>query len=243
LVNFVEPQRLVLIGLLAFWAIFLFGGFIFGKENTTRTHRIPTLARMASSLTLVVAGWSWLIFVNQSFFTQLALFIAIGMSLGFVGDLFLANLISVGNPILGGIGAFGLGHIAYIIGLVSYGNLAGLDDPGIRWSALAVCLLIGAIAWYLVVYRGKQHTTLHLAALPYSLLLSTTVGISTSLAVQMAEFIPLALGAGLFLVSDLILAAQLFNHTHFRLIGDVVWLTYGPGQMLIVFAFALPMMI
>jgi hypothetical protein len=27
---------------------------------------------------------------------------------------------------------------------------------------------------------------------------------------------------------------QLFNGWHFRGIGDVVWLTYGPGQMLIV---------
>ena len=38
--------------------------------------------------------------------------------------------------------------------------------------------------------------------------------------------------------SDLILAAQLFNDLSFSLIGDVIWLTYGPGQMLIVYSAA-----
>ena len=45
-----------------------------------------------------------------------------------------------------------------------------------------------------------------------------------------------ALGAALFLLSDLLLAAQLFNGVKFRLIGDVVWMLYGPAQMLIVYS-------
>lgn len=46
----------------------------------------------------------------------------------------------------------------------------------------------------------------------------------------------LALGGALFLLSDLILAGDMFSDLFFRLIGDVVWLTYGPGQMLIVYS-------
>ena len=46
----------------------------------------------------------------------------------------------------------------------------------------------------------------------------------------------LAIGGALFLLSDLILAARLFNEVHFPLIGDVIWLTYGPAQMLIVYS-------
>jgi hypothetical protein len=53
---------------------------------------------------------------------------------------------------------------------------------------------------------------------------------------QPPVFLPLAVGAALFLLSDLILAAELFNGLHFPLIGDVVWLTYGPAQMLIVYS-------
>jgi hypothetical protein len=36
------------------------------------------------------------------------------------------------------------------------------------------------------------------------------------------------------------LAARLFSGVRFRLMEDVVWLTYGPAQMLIVYALAAP---
>ena len=45
----------------------------------------------------------------------------------------------------------------------------------------------------------------------------------------------LAVGAALFLLSDLILAFGMFRESLTRSI-DWVWLTYGPGQMLIVFS-------
>src|SRR5512141_914795 len=102
---------------------------------------------------------------------------------------------------------------------------------GLRWLALGAWLLIGALLWYGVVWRGARGkpSALHLASLPYALLLATTVGFATSLAVQASIFIPLALGAALFLFSDLLVAAARFNNTFFPLIGDVIWLTYGPG--------------
>ncbi|MBI5669683.1 MAG: hypothetical protein HZC41_16925 [Chloroflexi bacterium] len=37
-------------------------------------------------------------------------------------------------------------------------------------------------------------------------------------------------------MSDLILAGELFSGINFPLIGDVMWLTYGPAQMLIVYS-------
>jgi hypothetical protein len=77
---------------------------------------------------------------------------------------------------------------------------------------------------------------LHRAALPYALLLASTAGLATGLAVQAPAFVPLAIGGGLFLLSDLILAARLFNGVYFYLIGDIVWLTYGPAQALIVYS-------
>ena len=76
-------------------------------------------------------------------------------------------------------------------------------------------------------------------ALPYALLLASTAAAATSLALVDTRFLLLALGSILFLLSDLILAAQLFNGLKFASIGDVVWLTYGPGQMLIVFGLIL----
>ncbi len=231
-----QLQRYWLSGLLILWACLLFGGFVFGKTDPKTNRRMPTWTRMMSSLTLVVASWSWYLFTQNSSIRWFSLLIAVGMTLGFVGDLCLARLLPLPQPTLGGIAAFGLGHVAYIIALLSFGNEYGLTAPAPRWGALSAWLLIGLIGWYLVVFRGGKPTVLHKAALPYALLLASTAGLATGLALQATAFIPLAIGSGLFLLSDLILAAELFNHLKFPLIGDVVWLTYGPAQMLIVFA-------
>ncbi len=229
-----SPQNLWLLGLLIVWAALLFGGFIFGKLDDQRTRRMPTWTRMSSSLTLVVAAWSGFFFNRNSAIESFALLIAVGMTLGFIGDLFMAELIPLGDHVMGGIAAFGLGHIAYIIAFLTFGDQKGLN--GSRWGAWIIWLLIGVVGWYIVVYRGQKVTPLHYAALPYALLLASTAGFATGLALQNSAFMPLALGTALFLLSDLILAAQLFNNVRFYLISDVVWLTYGPAQMLIVYS-------
>ncbi len=229
-------QRGWLAALVVLWACFLFGGFLFGKTDRKTNRRMPTWTRIASSLVLVVAGWSWYAFTRTNPIEPFNLFIAVGMTLGFIGDLFLAQLIPLPQSTFGGIAAFGLGHLAYITAMLQFGNQYGLDAPVPRWAALCLWLLIGLCGWYFIVFRGNKPTTLHVAALAYTLLLSSTAGFATGLALQSTVFIPMAIGAGLFLLSDLILAAQLFNDLQFPLIGDVVWLTYGPAQMLIVFA-------
>ncbi len=237
LIQLANPlQRVWLIGLVIVWACLLFGGFVFGKTNVKSNRRMPTWTRMASSLALVVATWSWYLFTRNSSVETFSLLIAIGMTLGFIGDLFLAELIPLWKPIFGGIAAFGLGHLAYCSALLLFGNQSGLNAPVPRWGALFLWLLIGLCGWYLVVFRGSKTSTLHYAALAYALLLSCTAGLATGVALQSPAFIPVAIGGGLFLVSDLVLAAELFNDLQFPLIGDVVWLTYGPAQMLIVFA-------
>jgi hypothetical protein len=226
----------LLLILLIAWGALLFGGFIFGKPQAGRAGRMPTWTRMASSAVLVVAGWSWAALARGSGAATFSLLIAVGMTLGFLGDLFMAKLLPVSPHVLWGMAAFGLGHVAYIAAILGYGSSHGLDAAGPRLGAWLAWLLIGAVAWYFVVFRGQRPTALHWAALPYSLLLASTAGFATGLALQEPAFAPLAIGAALFLVSDLILAAQLFAGRRFRLIDDVVWLTYGPGQMLIVYS-------
>jgi hypothetical protein len=225
-----EPSSMPFAPVWLVWALLLFGGFLFGAPNAERTRRMPVVTRIGSSVALVIAAWLSLALLPH----PLSPWIALGMTLGCIGDLFMAGLLPVRNHVLGGIASFSLGHIAYIVGLVSVPNMA------FPWLTLALLLIIGAAAWYMVVFRpAKARSSLHKAALPYALLLSATTGIALGLALQLPMFIPLAAGAALFLLSDLILAARLFNNLTFRLIDDVIWLTYGPGQMLIVFTLIL----
>ena len=230
------PDRLPLLILLISWALLLFGGFVLGRRSEDRTRRMPVWTRLASSLTLVIAAWYWSRLAQDMDASWFALPVAIGMTLGFVGDLFMAKLIIKSDKhILGGIGAFGLGHIAYIAGFVGFADWIGATAG--RSAAWIVWLIVGSVGWYLAVYRGQaKRGTLHYAALPYALLLASSSGFATALAVNVSLFIPLAIGCALFLLSDLILAAQLFAGLSFPLIGDVVWLTYGPAQMLIVYS-------
>ena len=232
-------QRYWLIGLLILWAVLLFGGFIFGGAGEA-SRRMPTWTRMASSATLVVAAFSWYAFARGGPAGGYALLVAVGMTFGLLGDLLLAGLLPGGRNGIAGIAAFGIGHVFYITAMLRLATAAGLNNPGPRWGALAVWLLVGLVGWYVVVWRGAAAsgiapTIVHWIALPYALLLAATAGLATGLALQDSRFIPLALGAGLFLLSDLILAGEMFSGMTFPLIGAVIWLTYGPAELLIIY--------
>src|SRR5262245_21109421 len=129
-------ERTWLIALLVLWAVLLFGGFIFGKLDAMSTRRMPAWTRIASSLTLVVAAWSQYLFARDTAINAFALLIAGGMTLGLIGDLFMAQLLPMKKYVLGGISGFGLGHIAYITALIQLGNQLGLDAPATRWGVL-----------------------------------------------------------------------------------------------------------
>jgi YhhN family len=202
---------------------------------------MPTWTRMGSSLTLVTTGWLWCTSAPAGLARVFTILVATGMTLGCIGDFFMAGLVIADREAstLGGIASFGLGHCAYIAGVLAFGNGAGLRAPGVRWASWLAWIVVGIAGWYVLVFApASEPTVLHWAALPYALLLASTAGFATGLAVQERAFVPLAIGAALFLLSDLILAAQLFAKAHFRMINDVVWLMYGPGQMLIVYSSA-----
>jgi len=232
-------------GLLVLWAGLLFGGFVAGELNADRRGRSPRWTRMASSVVLAAAGWSWWLVSRGTTTSIFALLIAAGMTLGLLGDLFLGGLLPVAQPTLWGMGAFGLGHVAYIAGGIVYGNSHGLAAFGPRFGAWAAWLALGLVGWAFVVFRGGKPTFLHWIALPYALLLASTAGIASGLALQDIALWTMAAGAALFLLSDLVIAARLFNpqgtfgsQKHFYLIDNAIWLTYGPAQMLIVYSVA-----
>jgi len=215
------------------WAGLLFGGFIFGKPSKANPRRMPRIMRIASSFALVAGAWFWFAVTQGTRVDLTSFWFAIGMTSGFIGDLLLAQEEGDDNNLLYGMVSFALGHIAYIVGIVQvshhFDEWAWLLDVLVFWWA------VGAIGWLVIVFWGRKRTPIHYAALPYTLLLATTAGAATVLALHDPSFWFLAIGAALFLLSDTILAAKLFRNWNPPLIDDWVWLTYGPGQMLIVF--------
>ncbi|MBI3839833.1 MAG: lysoplasmalogenase [Planctomycetia bacterium] len=197
-----------------------------------------TAARMGSSVALVAAGWLAFGRWRSTAAGWFAACIALGMTLGSIGDFFNAGLLDfvpLAEPVLGGIIAFALGHIAYITGFVSLAKRAGLTNLRTIFSAVFAWQLVGLVGWYFVVAEGTEARALVWPALPYSLLLAGTAGITSGLALQDRRLIWPALGGALFLASDLILAFELFRGS-FAHQTECVWLMYGPGQMLIVFS-------
>ncbi len=224
------------------WAFFLFGGFLFGgfirQWQWSGVERwMPRWARMSSSLALVLAAWSLFYLTKGDGHADVYSFwITLGISFGLIGDLALAHLlpgVKDKNSTVSGLGAFGIGHLCYISAMYSV-----ISEPffhvQFKFLPLFFWLLAGGICWYFVVFLNQKRRILHWLALPYCLLLSSTTGLAFGLAFQNDAFVFLAVGAILFLLSDFILAWKIFHDTPIPLIHDWVWLTYGPGQMLIV---------
>ncbi len=218
--------------LLVVWAALLFGGWALGPFDPAGRTRIPTWARMASSLALVAAAWAW--HYLGCGLPAASMLIALGMTLGFIGDLAMADLLPTAEPVVVGMAAFGLGHAAYIAAFLILGRHGEGTALVARLVAWSLWILVGVLGWAVVVLPGTQPPALRGTALPYVLLLASTAGLAAGLAWRSPAFVPLAVGSALFFLSDLVLAAELFRNVHFRGIGDVIWLTYGPGQMLIV---------
>ena len=198
---------------------------------------MPAWTRLGSSAVLVVAGFSWALISREYATVRYALLLALGMSLGFAGDLSLAQVLITGRRSqLVGIAAFAAGHLFYIPAIWQLGQQLGLTSGAARLGALLTWWLLAFWGWFFVVYRGSKGRSLQWIVLPYALLLATTAGVATGLAVQAPVFWPLAAGSALFLVSDMLIGGNWFSGLDFPLIHDLIWLTYGPGQMLIVYS-------
>lgn len=218
--------------LLAVWAFLIFGGFAWGKPTPKNPQRIPLPNRIAASFILTSAAWLWFAVTQGTLYSSFALWIAIGMVCGLIGDVFMADLLGLESHILYGMGSFGLGHVFYIIAMMMIAETLGLRDFPML-AVLGAWWVIACVGWFFAVWYRTEHNLLHKVALPYALLLASTAGFASSIALIDNRFTLLAIGAILFLISDLILASVLFAGKKIPLSGDLVWLTYSPAQMLI----------
>lgn len=160
------------------------------------------LAKPAASLTFVLLA---VIGAGSSSF---AIFIIIGLTLCLLGDVFLISKASA--AFLAGMGAFALGHCAYIAAFLAVGAGATLPEliAGAAMMALTGLVLqrlwpyLGTFRWPVAGYCGV-----------ISIMVATAFAASPEGAV--APYWPLAAGAVGFAVSDIAVARDQFLKSDF----------------------------
>lgn len=227
----------LLYALLIIWAALLILGFVFGKLDEERINRIPRPNKILSSAILVICAliW-WRAGASGTPLSTYAALLFFGMAFSFLGDLIMAQLLPLPQYVLFGIGAFGVAHVLYISGYLRLGGVLGLQDGRTRTLGLAVLLVLAVVLWWVLIRSPQTDAVLNYGSLVYALLIAVMAGLAVSLALQQPRFVPLALGAVLFLISDVFLGHRLFQGGKFLLVGDLVWMTYIVGQLLIVFS-------
>lgn len=231
---FTRGKKLLVGGLDLLWGGLLFGGYLFGKPKPPRPNRIPLGVDLASSAALVGAAWVLRSATPEGPVRRFATRIATGMTLGAIGDVFMKKHVPAG------MGAFGVGHMAYIAAVLGLSDTLGGTSALRRYGAWAGWIGFSVLGWYAIVYLGpKRGSKLAWAALGYGALLASTAGVATSLVMQRPRYVSLLIGGTLFVLSDLIIAMRIFNPEMFQSIpegirSDIIWLTYGPAQALIV---------
>lgn len=252
------PMR-VIPQLWIFWFGLLFGGMIMAGFQQFDKGPFLKATHLASSLALVLAGFCFVSGADDRRVKWPLFLIAVGMFWGFLGDLSNAGVLFGSDELslMGGIITFAIGHVFYMSACLILKNRFSLHNAAAWWGSILVWQIISIVGWAVVVLPNTPHTFNHWAALPYSMLLGGTAGMTCGLALQDKRFFLLGLGGALFLASDLVLALQMFRHdlnigeilaktfhwqdetgNHFfrQVSRNACWLLYGPAQMLIVYS-------
>lgn len=147
----------------------------------------------------------------------------LGLVLSLAGDIFLLG--AAKTTFLAGLVSFLLGHLAYVVAFVSL----RLAEPA--WGLVGLLLVIGALPFIARIIPGAHRyggAGFAVAVTAYTLVIAAMV-----LTAWMTGRWVAGIGAGLFMVSDTVLAANLFLRRH--RFGDLtVMVTYHLGQLLIV---------
>lgn len=218
-------------------ALLLVGGFLRHPYDDLRQGRMPKRTQLPQTVLLVaLAVIVWLAAARQTALAGLGLFVGLGVALGFLGDLFMADVFRQKDHVLFGMAAFGAGHVCYMLGFREIALAFSLHAVGAYAIALLFTWAAAIILWLLMIRSPTGEAGQQYAALAYALFLASMAGYALGLALQRGVLWPLAAGGLLFLLSDALIAARLFGGHRFRYMGDVIWATYILAQALIVTA-------
>lgn len=192
-----------------------------------------------SSAAISAAAWvNWALHRRDRLGPMCAL-IALGMTFGMLADLYGAfRALRFTEPLVMIIPLFALGHVAYVGGMLVLARRLGLTGRPAWPRTLAVVLVLynlaGLALWATLVHPSKSLPDMHVPTAVYTAFLSTAAAAMAAVARFERRFLAVAIGGLLFLLSDAFLAVRLFQNNRHSL-GDLCWITYGIGQMLIVY--------
>jgi uncharacterized membrane protein YhhN len=201
-------------------AVVYFCGFCFRGASPAKT-----ITKVLAILPLVI----FVAFLGDRYLLLAALCLCL------LGDYLLS--LDGDNPFLMGVGAFALGHVAYIALFLIH----PLAKPELilQWSYLAVVIILLGVAGFVapILFRGAGQ--LRFAVLGY---VPMIVGMGIA-GLGFAHDLPLvACGALLFVASDLVLGLDMFvlksNTWAARVAPFWVWSTYWGAQVFIVLGIA-----
>ncbi|WP_137112721.1 lysoplasmalogenase [Rhodobacter sp. SY28-1] len=204
-----------LVAALAYWVLFATREVKGTAGAVVKTASTALLAVLA--LAMPYGGWFWLI--------------PLGLALGALGDLFLA--LGGMRRFLAGVAAFGLGHLAYTGGFLWRSGEIGFDGLSVVEQValgLLLVLLLSTEGW-LAPRTGELRQPVR----GYVGLIGL-MGVAAVLLPAHPGQEVLRLGAALFILSDLMLALQLFvvkDQGARRGLALALWPAYWAGQALI----------
>ena len=147
----------------------------------------------------------------------------VALVLGLVGDVFLLE--DTPSRFLGGLAAFLVGHLAYVVSFVA----AGLDRPA--WGVLGAMVLLTALVWGRRILPGALAEGGAALAVPVAVYMAVIGAMAVT--GWATGHVLVGVGASLFVVSDTVLAMGKFVQEQ-RWTSPVVIVTYHLAQAFIV---------
>ncbi|PEK51455.1 hypothetical protein COL64_11065 [Bacillus toyonensis] len=210
--------------------IFLTGAiYAIGQTKRTRENMpLPLAVRLILSFSLTGSAiWIWL----QDPSIEYSSWVALGMTLSTLGDLFMAGLIPFGHRLIGGMVTFALAHCFYVKAFL---------QTGISWNGFWIGLLVYGlfliIGWFFFIRNEKQDKLFTIGALIYGLWVGGMACFAFALYYENTEiwWIP-ALGGLLFVISDFIIGVTDIGGRKLKYEPLWIWFTYVAAQMCIVY--------
>ncbi|MEN1938140.1 lysoplasmalogenase [Paenibacillus sp. 102] len=211
--------------------LFVFGAFfaIAQTKQARKNEPLPLLIRLTLSFSLTGGAiWIWL----QDPSVEYCQWVAIGMTLSTLGDLFMAGLIPFGHRLIGGMITFAIAHCFYVTAFLQ----TGISWKGF-WIGVIVYGLFLIIGWFFFIRNQGQDKLFTVGALVYGLWVGGMACFAFALyyAKSGIWWIP-AFGGLLFVISDFIIGVTDIGGRKVKYDPLWIWLTYIAAQMCIVYA-------